>query len=89
MELTAGVTKASEGTDGTVWNILGQTYTPKLYCDNAFVWHAALPAEAFVPPHIHPTQDEWLGSTSSHSNTLYIHTYIHTYIHAQLYILYT
>lgn len=60
MELTAGVTKASEGIDGTVWNILGQTYTPKLYCDNAFVWHAVLPAESFVPPHIHPTQDEWI-----------------------------
>jgi uncharacterized cupin superfamily protein len=60
MELTAGVTKAPEGLDGTVWNILGQTYTPKLYCDNAFVWHAVLPADAFVPPHIHPTQDEWI-----------------------------
>ena len=60
MELTAGITGASEGLDGTVWNILGQTYTPKLYCDNAFVWHAVLPADAFVPPHIHPTQDEWI-----------------------------
>ena len=60
MELTPGVTKKEEGLDGTVWNILGQTYTPKLYSTNAFVWHALLPAEAFVPPHIHPTQDEWI-----------------------------
>ena len=60
MDLIAGVTKAPEGLDGTVWNILGQTYTPKLHSDNAFVWHAVLPAESFVPPHIHPTQDEWI-----------------------------
>lgn len=60
MELTAGVTKASEGLHGKAWNILGQTYTPKLHCDNAFVWHAVLPADSFVPPHVHPTQDEWI-----------------------------
>ena len=60
MELTAGITREKEGLDGTVWNILGQTYTPKLYSTNAFVWHARLPADAFVPPHIHPTQDEWI-----------------------------
>src|SRR5882757_4166298 len=39
MQLTAGITKASTGLDGIVWNILGQT---------------------FVPPHIHPTQDEFI-----------------------------
>jgi uncharacterized cupin superfamily protein len=60
MDLIAGVTKAPDGLDGTVWNILGQTYTPKLRSDNAFVWHAVLPADSFVPPHIHPTQDEWI-----------------------------
>ncbi len=29
MQLTAGITKASTGLDGIVWNILGQTYVPK------------------------------------------------------------
>lgn len=66
MELTPGVTKKEEGLDGTVWNILGQTYTPKLYCTNAFIWHALLPADAFVPPHIHPTQDEWITMLDGH-----------------------
>ncbi len=58
--MDAGVTPAAEGLDGTSWNILGQTYTPKLHSENAFLWHAIIPAEAFVPPHIHPTQDEWI-----------------------------
>ncbi len=56
-----GVTKEKDGIDGKVWNILGQTYTPKLKSDNALVWYAELPAETFVPPHIHPTQDEWVS----------------------------
>jgi uncharacterized cupin superfamily protein len=58
--MDAGVTKAADGLNGTTWNILGQTYTPKLLSENAFLWHAIIPAEAFVPPHIHPTQDEWI-----------------------------
>ena len=60
MDLTPGITPASGGVDDLQWNILGQIYTPKLVCDNAFVWLAHLPAETFVPPHIHPTQDEWI-----------------------------
>lgn len=56
-----GVTKEKDGIDGKIWNILGQTYTPKLKSDNALVWYAELPAETFVPPHIHPTQDEWVS----------------------------
>jgi quercetin dioxygenase-like cupin family protein len=57
---TAGITKASTGIDGISWNILGQTYVPKSLTDNAFSWHATLPAGTFVPPHIHPTQDEYI-----------------------------
>lgn len=59
-KLTAGVTPASEGIDGIAWDILGQTYVPKLVCADAFLWHATFPAETFVPPHIHPTQEEWI-----------------------------
>ena len=46
--------------DGIVWNILGQTYRPKQLTERSFAWHATLPADTFVPPHIHPTQDEYV-----------------------------
>src|SRR3954452_6759125 len=57
--LTAGITKANTGIDGIVWNILGQTYVPKQLSENSFAWHAIFPPGTFVPPHIHPTQDEF------------------------------
>jgi quercetin dioxygenase-like cupin family protein len=56
----AGVTKAGTGIDGIVWNILGQTYVPKHLSDSSFAWHATFPPGTFVPPHIHPTQDEFI-----------------------------
>ena len=59
-QLTAGVTKAGTGIDGIVWTILGQTYVPKALSEHCFAWHATFPAETFVPPHIHPTQDEFI-----------------------------
>jgi quercetin dioxygenase-like cupin family protein len=55
-----GVTRAAEGLGGLSWNVVGHTYTPKLHTENVFLWHAVIPAETFVPPHIHPTQDEWI-----------------------------
>lgn len=60
MEETTGITAASEGIDGVTWNVVGHVYTPKLHSDNAMIWHAIVPAETFVPPHVHPTQDEWI-----------------------------
>src|SRR5437870_13140672 len=60
MQLTAGITKASTGLDGIVWNILGQTYVPKSLSESTFSWHATFPPGTFVPPHIHPTQDEFI-----------------------------
>jgi quercetin dioxygenase-like cupin family protein len=57
---TAGITRANEGLDGIKWNILGQTYVPKHVTEHSFSWHATFPPETFVPPHIHPTQDEYL-----------------------------
>src|SRR5947209_15349691 len=59
-QLTAGITKAGTGIDGIVWNILGQTYVPKHVCETSFSWHATFPPGTFVPPHIHPTQDEFI-----------------------------
>ena len=60
MQTTAGITKAGTGLDGIVWNILGQTYVPKQVSETSFSWHATLPPGTFVPPHIHPTQDEFI-----------------------------
>jgi quercetin dioxygenase-like cupin family protein len=57
---TAGVTKAGTGVDGIIWNILGQTYVPKQVSEQCFSWHASFPPGTFVPPHIHPTQDEYI-----------------------------
>jgi len=58
--LIAGVTKAGEGLDGIAWTILGQIYVPKFVSEDCFSWHATLPPGTFVPPHIHPTQDEFI-----------------------------
>ncbi|MGC1357497.1 MAG: cupin domain-containing protein, partial [Xanthobacteraceae bacterium] len=58
--MTGGVTKAGTGIDGISWNILGQTYVPKQVSENSFSWHATFPPGTFVPPHIHPTQDEFI-----------------------------
>jgi quercetin dioxygenase-like cupin family protein len=58
MRMPPGITKAGEGFDHISWNILGQTYVPKQVSETSFSWHATFPAGTFVPPHIHPTQDE-------------------------------
>ena len=55
-----GITKMDEAFGGKAWNVVGHIYTPKLLSPNVFVWHAHIPDETFVPPHIHPTQDEWI-----------------------------
>lgn len=60
MKLNPGITRAGEGHDGITWNILGQTYVPKEVSEHSMAWHATFPADTFVPPHIHPTQDEFI-----------------------------
>ena len=55
-----GITRANEGMQGISWNSLGQIYVPKSYAEHSFSWHATLPPGTFVPPHIHPDQDEYL-----------------------------
>ena len=59
-EMTAGIMPRGEGMDDIAWNILGQTYVPKHLCESSFSWHATFPPGTFVPPHIHPTQDEFI-----------------------------
>ena len=58
--MTAGVTQHGSSTDGITWNILGQTYKPLHVAESSFSWHALMPPGTFVPPHIHPTQDEFI-----------------------------
>ena len=55
-----GVTRAGTSVSGKVWHILGQTYVPKTLSGTSMSWHATLPPGTFVPPHIHPTQDEYV-----------------------------
>jgi len=58
--MTAGVTQQGSSVEGKVWHILGQTYTPLSLTESSFSWHALLPPGTFVPPHVHPTQDEFI-----------------------------
>jgi len=58
--MTAGVTEKGSSVEGLVWNILGQTYRPLQVSESSFAWHATLPPGTFVPPHVHPTQDEFI-----------------------------
>ena len=59
-QMPAGITPATNGIDGISWNILGQTYVPKQLSERSMAWHATFPPGTFVPPHIHPTQDEFI-----------------------------
>jgi glyoxylate utilization-related uncharacterized protein len=58
--LNPGITPANQGDGGTVWNILGQTYYLKESCDTSFAFEVHGAPGTFVPPHIHPTQDEFI-----------------------------
>ena len=51
---------ADASIDDIEWNILGQIYRPKQLTERSFAWHATFPPETFVPPHIHPAQDEYV-----------------------------
>ena len=59
-KMAAGIVQSHTGMDGIEWNVLGQTYIPKSKTEDCFSWHATLPPGTFVPPHIHPDQDEYL-----------------------------
>ena len=58
--MTAGITAKGTSVEGKVWNILGQTYEPLQVSESCFAWQGTLPPGTFVPPHIHPTQDEFV-----------------------------
>ena len=58
--LDPGITAAGRGMDEVVWNILGHTYYLKAEGANAFAFETYDPPGTFVPPHVHPTQDEFI-----------------------------
>ena len=58
--LDAGITPAGQGQDGVVWSVLGHTYWLKAESESCFVFETLAPPGTFVPPHIHPTQDEFI-----------------------------
>jgi quercetin dioxygenase-like cupin family protein len=58
--LPKGITLASEGMNKKVWNVLGHTYSMKAAGESSFAFETFDPPGTFVPPHIHPDQDEYL-----------------------------
>jgi mannose-6-phosphate isomerase-like protein (cupin superfamily) len=64
LALPKGITPAGTGKAGqtqeVAWSILGHTYWLKAECDGCFIFETLDPPGTFVPPHIHPTQDEFI-----------------------------
>jgi quercetin dioxygenase-like cupin family protein len=60
IDLAAGITLAGEGQDGVAWNVLGHRYFLKAECESMFCFETFDPPGTFVPPHVHPTQDEFI-----------------------------
>ena len=60
IESDAGITKSGTGLGGVVWDILGQTYKPVQYSTGSFAFETLFPPGTFVPPHVHPDQDEFI-----------------------------
>lgn len=58
--MAAGVMRQGESEQGIAWNILGQTYRPVQWCESSFAFDTLFPPGTFVPPHVHPTQDEFV-----------------------------
>jgi 2-polyprenyl-6-methoxyphenol hydroxylase-like FAD-dependent oxidoreductase/mannose-6-phosphate isomerase-like protein (cupin superfamily) len=54
------VISSSASIDDIEWNILGQIYRPKQLSERSLTWHATFPPDTFVPPHVHPKQDEYV-----------------------------
>ena len=46
--------------DGAEWHILGHTYWNRAWSEDTFAFETYDPPGTGVPPHIHPTQDEFI-----------------------------
>jgi quercetin dioxygenase-like cupin family protein len=60
VQLDPGITPAGSGSDDVVWRILGHTYYLKAETAAMFAFETVDPPGTYVPPHIHPTQDEFI-----------------------------
>ena len=60
MNLKAGITPAGVGQDEVAWNVLGHRYFLKAECEDCFCFETLDPPGTFVPPHVHPDQDEFI-----------------------------
>ena len=58
--LLAGITRAGEGQDQVVWNVLGHRYFLKAESAGCFCFETFDPPGTFVPLHVHPQQDEFI-----------------------------
>ena len=66
--LPAGITPAGSGKVGSQdvkWNILGHVYWLKAESDDCFAFETLDPPGTFVPPHVHPAQDEFIATRRS------------------------
>jgi quercetin dioxygenase-like cupin family protein len=66
VQLAPGITTAGTGIDDVVWNILGHTYYLKSETASMFAFETLDPPGTYVPPHIHPTQDEFIYVLENH-----------------------
>jgi quercetin dioxygenase-like cupin family protein len=60
MASDSGITRGGESLDGVVWDVMGQTYKPVQLTAASFAFDTLFPPGTFVPPHIHPDQDEFI-----------------------------
>jgi mannose-6-phosphate isomerase-like protein (cupin superfamily) len=60
MELKTGITLAGSGQGEVAWNVLGHRYLLKAECADCFCFETLDPPGTFVPPHVHPGQDEFI-----------------------------
>ena len=56
-DLIGGITRARSGQE---WHVLGHTYWLVSDCESSFAFETYDPPGTFVPPHIHPDQDEFI-----------------------------
>ncbi|MEM6761383.1 MAG: cupin domain-containing protein [Pseudomonadota bacterium] len=60
VNMAAGITRKGDAVDAVEWHILGHTYWLKSEGETAFAFETFDPPGTFVPPHMHPTQDEFI-----------------------------
>lgn len=66
MTTEQGITRGGDSLDGVVWDVMGQTYKPVQRSEASFAFDTMFPPGTFVPPHIHPDQDEFIRVLEGH-----------------------